>query len=444
MLDGAQLMAPYALTPGTGVVVAVSGGVDSMVLMTLLAPLHPHQLRLTVAQYDHQLRPTSAAEQAAVVAYAKQLGLPVQTGRWERSAQPHAGLEAAARTARYAFLTATAHACGATVIATAHHADDQLETLLFRLTRSGRARALTGIAPARPLGDLTVIHPLLAVAKAELQAFAAAHAVPVLEDASNRDLRFSRNQLRAQVVPVLKAQNPQVLAHTTRLTTELSGLIALADQQASQLLTAAAVGSDTVDWHPFLAQAHSTQQVLLQAQLRAWQCHLPQATQTALLQALQQAPGARTFAAGAVTLTVSDHRLHRVRVAAPAMTPVVLAAAEQWYAVPGGRIGRFATRPSEATEWALVPAGPLTVRTRRPGDRLVLPNGQHQLLRRFWINAKVPTWARATRLIACTEDTVVWVQGKERAQLFQVPQTDIIQAVLAFQTLTEGTTQPHE
>ncbi|WP_179396122.1 tRNA lysidine(34) synthetase TilS [Lacticaseibacillus absianus] len=437
MLDGETLMAPFQLEAGTSVVLAVSGGVDSMVLLHLLAPMHPRRLQLTVAQFDHQLRPSSAAEQQLVVAQARALGVPVVTGTWPRSAHPVSGLEAAARAARYAFLTATAAAVHAPVIALAHHADDQLETLLFRLARSGSVRAMQGIRPTRPAGAVTLIRPLLQVSKATLRAYADAHRLAVAEDESNDDLAFSRNRLRHTVVPALKRENPQVLAHTTRLTTELTGLIALADQRGAQLLQDALVRPGVLDWTTLMRQPEPVQAALLAQQLANWQVFLPPATQAACLHALQVGSGRRAFGPSLVTVT---HRLElrpTEAVAGPTQPPQPLVLG-QWVTLPAGRVGLFDAVPADVDEWALVPAGPIVIRQRQVGDRLRLPNGHHQLLRRFLINAKVPVAQRAQRLVAAYEDTVVWVQGKERPELFQFPRTDIIQAVLAFQTTNQG------
>ncbi|WP_262316689.1 tRNA lysidine(34) synthetase TilS [Lacticaseibacillus parakribbianus] len=438
MLDGEALMAPFGLPAQTPVLLAVSGGVDSMVLMTLLAPLHGNQLQVTVAQFDHQLRPTSAAEQRQVVSYATALGLATVCGAWPQAAQPKRVTEAAARAARYAFLTRAAASVGAKAIVLAHHADDQLETLLFRLLRSGSAQGAAGMRPVQPQGAVTLLRPLLAVPKQALRDYAAAHAVPYAEDASNTDRRFTRNWLRHAIVPSLKERSPQLLAHASRLSVEQAGVLELANRQADALLIRA-TGPAGVDWRKLNSEPAAVQRVVLERQLAAWQRHADQATLTAMLAALAEAAGTKAFDLTGGRVWVSYATLRRALPEPVAQPSVTLERAEQWYPLPAGRVGRFGQRPPAATAWSLVPAGPLVVRTGQPGDVVLLPSGHTKPLRRLFIDAKVPRPERHARLVAATPAGVVWVQGKAFAELFQVPRTDIIQAVLAFQSPCQRT-----
>ena len=158
-----KLFQRFGFAPHTRVLVAVSGGVDSMVLLNLA--VKAADLDVVVATFDHRLRPESQQEQAFVVAAAQQLQVPVVTGQWRRSdGQPTS--EAAARQARYAFLAATAAEQHAEVVMTAHHADDQLETILFRLARSGDPAALIGIRADRAWHGRRLVRPLLPYSKA--------------------------------------------------------------------------------------------------------------------------------------------------------------------------------------------------------------------------------------------------------------------------------------
>lgn len=431
MQSGESLMAPFALPPKTKVILAVSGGVDSMSLLTLLAPLTP-QIALTVATFDHALRPESASEQAAVVAFCQQLGVPVVTGQWSQG--PARAGEAAAREARFAFLTQVARNRGAAFIVTAHHADDQLETILFRLARSGHATSLQGIRPRQSWRGLTILHPLLAVSKATLQAYALAHHVPFATDPTNQDDGLARNRLRHQVVPVLKDLNPQVLRHTRRLTQEMTGLTLLAERQMAELLARASVSERLVDWTSLLAEPAGVQSLALAHWLTAQGCQTTQATQAAILRALEVGHGSHLFMANHATIEVQYHRLQirdngKLPPAASAGQVVTLA---NWQPFEGGEIGVFKRLPPATLAWARVPLTPLTLRHRRPGDFVQLANGQHKLLRRLLIDQKVPQDLRQSLWLATVGSQVYWVMNAAFAQLFHGPQTDILQAVLAY------------
>lgn len=431
MQSGESLMAPFALPPKTKVILAVSGGVDSMSLLTLLAPLIP-QITLTVATFDHALRPESAFEQAAVVAFCQQLGVPVQTGRWSTTVA--AASEDDAREARFAFLTQVAKREGASFIVTAHHADDQLETILFRLARSGHAASLQGIRPSQSWRGLTILHPLLAVSKATLQTYALTHHVPYATDPTNRDDGLARNRLRHEVVPVLKAVNPQVLPHTHRLTQEMTGLTLLAERQMAALLAQASVSEGLVDWTSLLAEPAVIQRLVLAHWLNTEGCQTSQATQAAILQALQAGHGSHVFMATQATIEVQYRRLliRENSTLAPASSASQVVTLANWQPFEGGQIGVFKQLPPDALAWARVPLAPLTLRHRRPGDFVQLANGQHKLLRRLLIDQKVPRDLRQSLWVATVGSQVYWVMNAAFAQLFHGPQTDILQAVLAY------------
>jgi len=175
--------------------VAVSGGPDSLALLSLACAAFGTQVvALTV---DHGLRPAAAAEAAAVADHAAGLGVTHVILRWD-GPKPTANLQAAARAARYRLLTAWCAANGVRWLATAHHRDDQAETLLLRLARGAAVGGLSGIRRVRDLGHgVTLLRPLLDAAKADLAAVVAAAGWTAVDDPANRAVRFDRTHARA-------------------------------------------------------------------------------------------------------------------------------------------------------------------------------------------------------------------------------------------------------
>ena len=165
--------------------VAVSGGPDSMGLLWLAARTLPGRVEaLTV---DHALRPGSAAEAAMAGETAARLGVAHHVLHW-RGRKPRGGRQAAARAARYRLMRDWCADAGVCWLLSAHHADDQAETVLMRLARASGVRGLAGIRAARPLGrGVTLLRPLLHVRKAALIALCAAECVASVDDSSNRD-----------------------------------------------------------------------------------------------------------------------------------------------------------------------------------------------------------------------------------------------------------------
>lgn len=215
MLENVKaLTTEYDMLPRGGLVLcAVSGGADSMCLLHLLMSLSREGgFRVAAAHYDHRLRGEESARDAAFVAeWCAIHGVRCAMGEGDvlREADMRGqGVEETARQLRYAFLRRAAEALGATRVATAHNADDNVETLLLHLVRGSGLQGLTGIPPRR--GE--VVRPLLTTSRAEIMDYLEEHHIPHREDSSNSDEAFTRNRLRRQVIPVLKEINPRFTA----------------------------------------------------------------------------------------------------------------------------------------------------------------------------------------------------------------------------------------
>ena len=225
MLDTiATYIEQHQLLPESGtVIVAVSGGADSLCLLHVLHQLcgnGPHarypRVKLHVAHLNHKLRGEASDQDAASIKQlATSWGLAVTIGEIDVHALAHKerrSLEDAARSARYRFLREVAQGHHGQRIAVAHHADDQTETLLLHWLRGEGLVGMVGMQPRQQ----DIIRPLLGITHSETVAYCAQHALIPLEDASNRDPRFLRNRIRHELLPLLESLNPGIRATLLR------------------------------------------------------------------------------------------------------------------------------------------------------------------------------------------------------------------------------------
>lgn len=226
----------HLFSPGDRVTVALSGGADSMALLTVLCQLRDG-LGITVcaAHYNHGLRPEEAQRDEDFVRdWCRTQNIPLSVGRGNvagRAAQTGESTEEAARKLRYAFLLQAARGGK---LATAHTADDNAETLLLHLLRGTGLRGLCGIPPRRE----TIVRPLLSVTRAQIETFLDENRIPHVEDSTNGEDHCVRNRLRHEVMPLLRRENPsfsRTLARTCGLLRQeeayLSALAAQAEAQ---------------------------------------------------------------------------------------------------------------------------------------------------------------------------------------------------------------------
>jgi tRNA(Ile)-lysidine synthase len=194
------------------VVLAVSGGPDSVAMLRAAVAIKARcggGGELFVAHLDHGLRGEASAGDAGwLERLCEQLTLPVEIGRSDVRALAEKqgdGLEATARSARYEFLRQTAERLGARFVATAHTADDQIETVLHRIVRGTGLEGLGGIPAARPLSEsVALVRPLLAVRRCEVLDYLAAIGQDYRTDESNADVRWTRNRLRNELLPSIR------------------------------------------------------------------------------------------------------------------------------------------------------------------------------------------------------------------------------------------------
>ena len=405
------------LFPEPGVaLVAVSGGPDSVALLDLLSSVAGcFGLALVVAHADHQIRSDSRTVGRAVRGLAERYRLPFELG--ELGLGPDAS-ETVARRARYHWLREVQRRRGARYVVTAHHRDDQVETVLLRALSGSGLAGLAGI-PVRGRGGL--VRPLLPFTKRELAAHVAGRGLPVHDDPANRNTRHLRSWVRVALLPLLDARLGDALpANLLRLgrhaARERRAWDRVLDLVPDLSLRVEAEGFDVARgvlarYDDALAAA------LLGAAARRVGLVLGP-TRARRLAAFGGKPSGRRLElpGGWVAETAFD-RLRVRRGVEPAPEPVV-AAGERGRAVFGGFVVRWEPAPAppalERTGWTtwVGGAGGWQLRPYQPGDRVVPLGGVgHRPVRRLLMEAQVPRGERGRYPVVARGETILWVPG---------------------------------
>ena len=235
-----QLAALVPGYPNTPLCVALSGGVDSTALLAALAGIHPRPPNLRALHVNHGLRPAAREWAQHCRTLAHHLRVPLKVLTTQVTRPPGASLEAAARDARYALL-ATALNPGE-VLLLAHHADDQLETVLLQLLRGSGLPGLSAMPASAPFARGLAIRPLLSRPRDELEAWVRAQRLTWIEDDSNADESLNRNYLRRRVLPLLQARWPGAATAVARSARHVAEAQALLDRLARADLERASYG----------------------------------------------------------------------------------------------------------------------------------------------------------------------------------------------------------
>lgn len=226
------LFSELGIEPSASLLVAYSGGCDSRVLLHALTEIRPRDsmtpaLTLTACHADHGLHADSAQWAGQCAAWCRQLEVRFLDGKLKLPPSAGLGPEATARHARYAWLESLL--APGQVLLTAHHADDQAETLLLRLMRGSGVHGLAAMRPRRPLGRGELVRPLLGFSRRSLRAYARRHDLDWIEDPSNEALSLDRNYLRHAVLPPLWERWPDAaasIARSARHAATAAGLLA--------------------------------------------------------------------------------------------------------------------------------------------------------------------------------------------------------------------------
>jgi tRNA(Ile)-lysidine synthase len=417
--------------PSGRAVVAVSGGPDSIALLDLLVHTRDvHHLELVVAHADHGISPESASVAARVRELASSLGLPCLVGELQLGG--FAG-ETPARTARYLWLGQAREEAGASCIITAHHADDQAETVLMRALKGSGPAGLAGMAAISG----ALVRPLLPFRREDLARYVRERGLPVWLDPANHDSRHLRSWIRCDVLPMLRRRLPDIDANLLRLARQ-----AALDREAWELALEVLPGLDfrretdafsvaasvLADYDSTLAAA------LVMAAARRAGFPIGLARAQKVLQVVRaRASGSEVPLARGWKAELSFDRLRLVRPnPSPESIPWMLAGDSgegQW----GGWRIRWRREvvpehPETAARTAWFSRDGLTVRGWAPGEKIrpVARAGRRRVVRCFQ-EARVPLSQRAGWPILAHHEDVVWIPGVCRSDaLLPAPGTEAL------------------
>ncbi|PID14053.1 tRNA lysidine(34) synthetase TilS [Sporosarcina sp. P34] len=432
------------IPPGSRVLVACSGGVDSMALLHFLAT-HRQSLVIEVAaiHVDHMLRGVESAEDAFVVKQlCEEFGLPFYSEQVPIPAilkSQGGNMQQVCRQQRYARFEQTMKSEGYTVLATAHHADDQLETVLIQLSKG---QSLNGMPIQRAIDIGKVIRPLLPLRKSELYMYASHHDITFREDPSNQQDNYLRNRMRHHVLPVLMNENPSVAVNTVRQTEQRQAdeslLDELADQHWRSIVTYTHEQLPSFQREAFLAIPHALQKRVIQLLLK---CLTNPATENAewhfalvdeLLQHIMNSDGnvAIDLVYGYRFIREYDKLLiTKMDIDTASLRPKVLAKGTwhtwgniqfYWHHANAHIIEEFS--PSDEVMYFQLPESelPLTVRLRMTGDRMLIKGmSDPKRVKRILIDEKIGIMQRQQQpVITTASGTVCAVPGVRYSEMF--------------------------
>ena len=381
---------------GDHIICAVSGGADSVALLFGLYLLKERmQFSLSAAHFNHHLRgEESDRDEMFVKDFCARYDIPLYLGGGQITAGPK-GLEAAAREARYGFLTGLPG-----TIATAHTADDNAETILMHLVRGTGLKGLCGIAPVRE----GLIRPLLAVTRAEVEQFLEEYYLPHISDSSNDTDAFLRNRLRHHVMPLLRKENPRVA--------ETLNAMALQLREEEKLLADLADAEYSLQVSKLRQMAPALRSRILERYLKACGVCEPERSHIALAESLvfSDKPSAKAKFPGGIELERCYDVLQKAEQTSAAQTLVMAEYGEYCWGDWCVRMQPAQNDTNSATIFTLPVQGEVCLRMRQPGDQIRLSGGTKSV-KRLFIDRKIPASQRSGIPVLADAGGVLGVPG---------------------------------
>ncbi|MFC0234432.1 tRNA lysidine(34) synthetase TilS [Vagococcus entomophilus] len=437
------------------ILLAVSGGVDSMVLLNLFEKCSSESsLKFGVAHVNHGLRKESNQEEVFLRDYCQIRGIPFFSTRWEEGATISTNVEARARAFRYQFFLELLNNENYDCLVTAHHADDQAETVLMRLIKGGFLQNLRGIKSERAFGGYKLIRPFLHFSKSEIKQYAKENQLMWFEDATNLQADYFRNRIRQEVVPLMKKENPQFLTQVAHLAEQINEANDLIGEVVATHFSAVFEQAEEDVWEIRLAEfrqcSKSLQYYLLyelfqkQGLLRKAKLNFVtiKQVQTLLLgdegkKVLHLSHGFRLVK----SYQTAQLRQQKVEEDSLSQSPVFLNE-NQWHKLSSNEaMGLFIEQesialPEELKRWTQqdscvisseIPL-PLCVRKRQPGDKMVIDaRGHTKKIRRIFIDQKIEATLRLQSWVVTDYlDKILWLVPFRKSYLSIEKETDKI------------------
>jgi tRNA(Ile)-lysidine synthase len=438
------------ITEGGKLVIAVSGGPDSVCLLHILLALRDKiGITLHVAHLNHGLRGAESDADASYVAgLVQRLDLPATVEQRDVPAyrrNKRLSLEEAAREVRYNFLAEMAKAIGADSVAVGHTLDDHIETILMHLIRGSGTRGLRGLQPSSRWRSgktsLTVLRPLLEVSREETAAYCRRYRLKPRLDTSNLSLSPLRNRIRQQLIPLLEGYNPQVIDALLRTARIAADDLAVLEEDALKLgrnVVKEQGNTVILDKEGFLKLPTALQRHLLRSAIEKRLGNLMDIESRHIeeIMAARHKPAGKVITLPYGLLFAIEYDRYLLGSDPAELSP--LPAMEREYelripgatALPGWRVKADVIRQKQVLaegnsyiayfdlDWT---GRKLAIRPRRPGDRFQpLGMSQPKKLNEFMIDSKIPRAWRRLVPIVCSPEQVIWVVGwriDERAKV---------------------------
>lgn len=424
-------------SPGDKVLVAVSGGPDSVCMLYVLVSLKNElNLKLHVAHLNHKLRGADSDADAAYVArLCRRLKIPANIEERDVKAyktEHKISLEEAAREVRYAFLAEVAKAVGARSLAVGHTTDDHIETILMHLIRGSGTRGLQGLQPLSCWHNLTVIRPLLPVSRGETAEYCREKRLSPRLDASNLSLSLLRNRIRLKLIPMLRSYNPGIVEALLRTARIAADDISYIEDEAEKVWEDVArkeKGAVILDREKFLELPSSLKRQVLRISMEKLLGSLKDIEMRHIedmLAASAKPAGKSLDLPGGLTFSVEydryvlSHKLSAL-IPLPSLKGEYRLNIPGETSLPGWRVEATLITPKMVKKDAegykayfdfAKTGSELTVRSLRPGDRFQpLGMSQTKKLGEFMLDAKIPRSWRQRVPIVCSPEQIIWAVG---------------------------------